>query len=77
MFSLILIFTIVAMMPCFLLGLLDFFYFIKKPKLPADESNRINNIVLWWITKTRPELFTKEYKFFTQDVMKNIRDVEK
>lgn len=75
--NLLLICIIIAMLPCFLLGALDFFYFIKKPKLPADESNRINNVVLWWIVKTRPELITSKYKFFKNDVMDNINEVEK
>lgn len=42
--TLILIFIIVAIIPCFLLGFLTMFYWAKTPIKPSDTSNRINNI---------------------------------
>lgn len=60
-----------------LLGLLTIFYWIKPADKPNDESNRINNITSWWIGLTRPEVLGTSYKLFRQDVMDNIKDVDK
>ena len=73
----ILIFIIVCMIPCWLIGMLTLFHWFKAPDKPADDSNRINNIVSWWIGLTRSDLMARQYKFFRQDVMENIEDVEK
>ena len=66
----------ILLLPLTLIGSITVFYWFKKPKDPADESNRINNIVSWWVGLTRPELMANQYKAFRQDVMKNIKDVE-
>lgn len=60
-----------------LLGAFTIFNWLKTPKSPNDSSNRINNIVSWWIGTTRPHVLGRCYKFFRQDVMDNINDVEK
>lgn len=62
---------------CTALGLLTVFYWCKKSDKPADESNRINRISCWWLGLTRPEVLAKSYKYFRQDVMDNVEDVEK
>ena len=59
------------------IGVLTILYWFKTPKPPSDDSNRINNIVSWWIGLTRPYVMAHAYNFFRQDVMKNIEDVEK
>lgn len=61
---------------CTLIGLLTVIHWMKAPKAPSDESNRINNIMSWWIGLTRPEVMGKAYKAFRQDVMDNINDIE-
>jgi len=66
---------IIIVMPLWLIGLLTVVYWAKKPKSPADDSNRINNIVSWWIGLTRPEVLAKYYRFFRNDVMENVRIV--
>jgi len=58
------------------IGILTQFYWIKTPVKPSDDTNRINNLISWWIGLTRPEIIAKHYKFFRQDVLQNIEDVE-
>lgn len=60
-----------------LIGLLTIFYWIKPADKPNDKSNRINNITSWWIGLTRPEVLGTSYKLFRQDVMDNVKDVNK
>ena len=59
------------------LGLYTVFYWIKAPNSPADTSNRLNNIQSWHIGLRRPEVLASSYKFFRNDVLDNIKDVEK
>lgn len=59
-----------------LLGALTVFHWFKTPKSPSDDSNRLNNIASWWIGLTRPQVMGKAYKYFRQDVMDNVDDVE-
>ncbi len=62
---------------CTLLGLLTVFYWCKPPNHPADSSNRLNNVASWWIGLTRQEVVAECYKYFRQDVMDNVKDVDK
>lgn len=62
---------------CTLLGLLTVVHWFKTPTTPNDPSNRINNIMSWWIGLTRPDVMGTAYKAFRQDVMDNVEDVEK
>lgn len=62
---------------CTLIGVVTVFYWAKSPKKPSDASNRINNITSWWIGLTRPDVLANQYKYFRQDVLKNIQDVNK
>lgn len=62
---------------CTLLGLLTVFYWCKPPKHPADSSNRLNNVASWWIGLTRQEVLAECYKYFRQDVMDNVKDVDR
>ena len=61
---------------CTALGLLTVFYWCKPSDKPADKSNRIKNLSSWWIGLSRPDVIAKSYKYFRQDVMDNIEDVE-
>lgn len=58
------------------IGVLTMYHWLKTPTAPSDDSNRINNIMSWWIGLTRPEVLAHSYKAFRQDVMKNIEDIE-
>ncbi len=70
------LFLIVSGLFCTSIGLVTVFYWIKAPKAPNDSSNRINNIMSWWIGLTRPEVMGTSYKAFRQDVMDNVEAVE-
>lgn len=61
----------------YLLGLLTIFYWCKKPKAPADDSNRINNIKSWWIGLTRTDVLARCYKAQRQDVLKQLENLNK
>ena len=62
---------------CTTIGLITIVHWFKTPKSPSDDSNRINNIMSWWVGLTRPEIMGKAYKAFRQDVMCNINDIER
>lgn len=68
---------IIAGLFCTFIGTLTAFHWFKQPRFPNDDSNRINNIMSWWIGLTRPEVLGEHYKAFRQDVLKNVEDVEK
>ena len=68
---------IVAGLFCTFLGLLTVFHWFKTPSAPSDDSNRINNIMSWWIGMTRPNVLATAYKAFQQDVMSNVDDIQK
>ena len=55
-----------------MLGLLTVWYWLKPARMPADASNRINNIQSWWIGLTRPDVLARAYKAFRNDVMDNL-----
>jgi hypothetical protein len=59
------------------IGTLTVFYWLKPAKLPADTSNRVNNIASWWIGLTRPDVLAASYKFFRQDIMDNVIELER
>ena len=40
-----------------LIGNVTFILWLRSPKEPADTSNRINTIILWWFAISRTELF--------------------
>lgn len=70
------ILLIVSGLFCTVLGLITVVQWFKTPKAPSDDTNRINNIMSWWIGLTRPDILAHSYKAFQQDVMKNVDDVE-
>lgn len=61
---------------CTLIGALTIVQWAKTPNAPSDDSNRINNIMSWWIGLTRPEVMGAAHKAFRQDVLKNVKDID-
>jgi predicted CDP-diglyceride synthetase/phosphatidate cytidylyltransferase len=57
-----------------LIGLVTLVQFARNKRLPADESNRINHIRLWWFVLTRPELFVNAFPWLKHDEYNNIKD---
>lgn len=42
-------------------------------KKPADTSNRINRIRLFWFALTRPELFADKFPWMQRDELDNVK----
>ena len=55
-----------------LLGILTVVYWVSPLRYPADKSNRINRIRLWWFVLTRPELFVQDFPWLKKDELANI-----
>lgn len=53
------------LLPFSIVGLFTFYHLLRKQHEPADKSNRINAIRLWWFALTREEKFTDLYKVGT------------
>lgn len=75
--NIFLVTLIIAGIFCTLIGMLTVFHWFKTPQMPADDSNRLNNIASWWIGLTRPNVLAKSYKYFRNDIMDNVDSVEK
>ena len=55
---------------------LAFFAFVmysvfRPQRAPADESNRINKLILIWFALTREELFIELLPFLKRDLLEN------
>lgn len=63
---------------CTLIGLLTVVQiFILNKKGPADKSNRIGHLRLWWFALTKPELFVSEFPWLKNDEEDNFPKGEK
>lgn len=56
------------------IGFVTLMQFARNKLPPADESNRINHIRLWWFVITRPELFVNTFPWMKNDEYDNIKD---
>ena len=56
-----------------LIGLLTLVYLLSPSRHPADQSNRINGIRLWWFALTRREMFVELFPWLTKDEMDNMK----
>lgn len=56
-----------------LIGALTVLLWLKTPKAPADTSNRINNIMIWWLALNKPYLFVEQWEFLRNDVEDNAK----
>jgi hypothetical protein len=54
------------------IGLITFIQFARTKPAPADSSNRINHIRLWWFALTRPELFVDTFPWMRNDELENM-----
>lgn len=43
----------------------------RSQKVPADESNRINKLILIWFALTREDLFVDLLPFLKRDLLEN------
>lgn len=61
------------MLPFTLAGVALFYGTIRKQKSPADESNRLNKLILVWYAISREDLFTDILPFLKKDLLENFR----
>ena len=59
-----------------IIGIVTVVQWLRTPNEPNDQSNRINNIMSWWIGLTRPDIVGHHYFAFQQDVMDNVEDIQ-
>ena len=57
-----------------LIGLFTFYHWFRPQHAPADKSNRINAIRLWWFALTREELFIETFPWLENDELDNMGD---
>lgn len=55
-----------------LIGLLTFYHLTRSKRAPADTSNRINHIRLWWFALTREDKFVGQFPWLAKDEWENI-----
>lgn len=60
-----------------LIGLLTVFHWVRPQHKPADTSNRINAIRLWWFALTREELFVGLFPWLRGDEHENMEGDDK
>jgi hypothetical protein len=59
-----------------LIGFVTLLQFARNKLPPADESNRINHVRLWWFVITRPELFVNTFPWLKSDEYDNVKDIK-
>lgn len=57
-----------------LIGMLVLFHLMKPMKEPADTSNRIAHIKLFWLCLNKPHIFVDAFPFLKNDVEENLND---
>ena len=55
------------------IGLFVMWHIMRPQKSPADNSNRINKIRLFWFALTREELFVDTFPWLKNDELDNIK----
>ena len=59
------------------LGLFTLYHWFRPQKAPADTSNRINAVRLWWFALTREDLFVEQFPWLKNDELDNITGGQK
>ena len=57
-----------------LIGMMTVGSWSLRVKAPADKSNRINRIRLWWFAISAPHRFTGNFKWLYGDEVDNLKD---
>jgi hypothetical protein len=55
-----------------LVGVFTFYHLLRPQKSPADKSNRINAIRLWWFALTREDKFVDVFPWLKNDEWDNV-----
>lgn len=54
-------------------GLFTMYHIFRSNKPPADRSNRIAHIRLWWFALTREDLFVELFPWLKNDELENTK----
>ncbi len=54
-------------------GLFTFYHLLRSKHHPADSSNRINHIRLWWFALTREDKFVDQFTWLKSDEWENLK----
>lgn len=57
-----------------LIGLFTLYHLLRSGKPPADVSNRINHIRLWWFALTREDRFVGQFPWLRNDEWENFHE---
>ena len=57
-----------------IIGMMTVFSWALRVKAPADKSNRINRIRLWWFCISAPHRFTGNFEWMKGDEIDNLKD---
>ena len=74
--DLLIIFVIVLVVSgiiCTLFGAFVLITLAREVAKPADSSNRINRLRLFWFALTRPELFADSFPWMKRDELDNVK----
>lgn len=55
-----------------LIGMFVMFHLLRPQKAPADKTNRINKIRLFWFALTRENLFVGTFPWLKNDELDNV-----
>lgn len=53
------------------IGVFTFYHLFRSKTAPADASNRINHIRLWWFALTREDKFVGQFPWLKKDEWEN------
>lgn len=64
--------AVLAMLFFTALGMFVCFHLLRSQQSPADRSNRINKIRLFWFVLTREDLFVNTFPWLARDELDNV-----
>lgn len=74
MIELLILALVLAGLVATLLGIFTLWHLLRPKKAPADASNRINHIRLWWFSLTREYLFVDLFPWLKRDELDNTKN---
>ena len=63
---------VVASLPATAIGLLVCWHIARPQKAPADTSNRMNKVRLFWFALTREDLLVPTFEWLRRDELDNV-----
>lgn len=63
---------LVAILLLAVIGAFTLVHLLRPKKAPADTSNRINHVRLWWFALTREDKFVSAFPWMARDEFDNV-----